>query len=516
MGHPEIALQLIDNPSDKFRFALDAGDLDEAFRIAETLNDPNAWEALADKSMLCGNFAQAEQAIKRSGNAERLAFFYLISGCGKKLKSMDCNNFLSLQRSIWMNDRESIFHLTKDILPLVAFIAADKEELRLQITKLSNTNIPNKFGCKADLTNPIADEGSCEDWPHLNIPIHKINDEDKGDNKWEEEAEIDESNVWGEDDLEIDEKEIENTFVPPLIGESEQQKFALRSHVPADAVAAGLFGEALNELHEQIALINAEPLKRIFIQSYISSNAALPSCACSPLLVVPLLAHETFPNTNHIKETVKTGKVLFRTGKFQESIESFRTAIQSIPLLVCSSNSELDEIYSLIEKCKNYIIGLTLEIARKQETNPARQLELASYFTHCKLDSSHLRLTLQSAMGLAFREKYYGQARTFASRLLELSPSQRTAEQARKVIQASKVAEKEQPQKPPKIEYEYRKPFVVCSKSLKPIYGGEERISCPFCGAFFKTEYKGLVCNICDLSQIGAKTNGLELIRKSN
>jgi coatomer protein complex subunit alpha (xenin) len=39
------------------------------------------------------------------------------------------------------------------------------------------------------------------------------------------------------------------------------------------------------------------------------------------------------------------------------------------------------------------------------EADPARQLELAAYFTHCNLQPSHLLLALKTAMATAFKCK---------------------------------------------------------------------------------------------------------------
>jgi coatomer subunit alpha len=54
--------------------------------------------------------------------------------------------------------------------------------------------------------------------------------------------------------------------------------------------------------------------------------------------------------------------------------------------------------------------------------NTKRALELAAYFTHCRLQPAHLQLSLRSAMTLNFRAKNCLTASMFARRLLELAP----------------------------------------------------------------------------------------------
>jgi coatomer protein complex subunit alpha (xenin) len=58
-----------------------------------------------------------------------------------------------------------------------------------------------------------------------------------------------------------------------------------------------------------------------------------------------------------------------------------------------------------------------------------RQLELAAYFTHCRLQSVHLVLALRLAMTTFSKAKSYVTAATFAKRLLELNPAANVATQ---------------------------------------------------------------------------------------
>lgn len=52
-------------------------------------------------------------------------------------------------------------------------------------------------------------------------------------------------------------------------------------------------------------------------------------------------------------------------GKFQDAIFCFRSILLSIPLLVLNSPTEESEARNLIEVCKEYIIGLSMEVYRK-------------------------------------------------------------------------------------------------------------------------------------------------------
>jgi hypothetical protein len=52
-----------------------------------------------------------------------------------------------------------------------------------------------------------------------------------------------------------------------------------------------------------------------------------------------------------------------------------------------------------------------------------RNLELAAYFTHCKLAASHIQLALRSAMGVFSKAGNHATAAVFARRLIDTSPS---------------------------------------------------------------------------------------------
>ena len=88
-----------------------------------------------------------------------------------------------------------------------------------------------------------------------------------------------------------------------------------------------------------------------------------------------------------------------------------------------------------MHECREYILGLKMELVRKEETHDDKRLcELSSYFTNCKLQSVHLQLSLRSAMILNFKHKNFQTCAIFARRLLELDPAPQTAQQVIKLI----------------------------------------------------------------------------------
>ena len=94
--------------------------------------------------------------------------------------------------------------------------------------------------------------------------------------------------------------------------------------------------------------------------------------------------------------------------------------------VVEGANAQIKEMVTL---CREYIIGLTMETERRRlvaespESNTIRNLELAAYFTHCKLASSHVQLALRSAMGVFSKAGNHATAAVFARRLIDSNPS---------------------------------------------------------------------------------------------
>ena len=86
------------------------------------------------------------------------------------------------------------------------------------------------------------------------------------------------------------------------------------------------------------------------------------------------------------------------------------------------------QVKEIITTCREYIIGLTMETERRRlvaedPDNVTRNLELAAYFTHCKLANTHIQLALRSAMGVFSKAGNHATAAVFARRLVDSNPS---------------------------------------------------------------------------------------------
>lgn len=556
-GHPEVAIVFVQDPLSRFRLGLASGDLKVAVEAAAQLNDPAIWESLADEAMLHGRFSVAEIALQRSGNTERLAFFYLISGQNEKMKNIKCDDFpaLNLQRAIWINDRETIGGLLKETAsPLSAIALRDKPKDEDEIIPENIASVCNSLG-NPDLTDFSVSIGSSEDWPLLFVSQPHIDisnapgeneDEDIGAG-WdddedldlgpsnatsqieaENEGEIDEKNEgdgWGLDDEDLGDIDDQladaaagRVYIPPTNGISPHSIWTESTNVAGEIAAAGLFGQALDVLRDQIALIDAEPLRNAFLLCYVASHASIPSYANCPELNVPLgmkfadrLSVPMTPNFIEVlRAKINVGYVEFTKANFNASMNNFLSALQLIPLVVCNTIEEQNEVNNHILTCRQYITGLILESAiSSNSSDKQKQLELAAYFTHCQLQQKHVSLTLKKAMTIAFKEKNYALVLEFGTRLSKIV---NLPDKIQKMMALAQAQVSKQPS--PKINYDPKNPFDVCCGSLTPIYRGSQKIICPFCGACYLPKFNDTKCAICQLSRVGAnEASGLVLVR---
>ncbi|RMD41567.1 hypothetical protein DV735_g3581, partial [Chaetothyriales sp. CBS 134920] len=326
---------------------------------------------------------------------------------------------------------------------------------------------------------------------------------------------------------------VDSPNVPSAVagpGSSEADLWARNSPLAADHVAAGSFESAMQLLNRQIGSVNFEPLKPRFLEIYTASKTYLPAGASLPSIVnyvrrtadeqdsrklLPIIPRdlETLINVN-----LQEGYTAMRTNKLESGVVTFKSILQTLLVNVVSSQAQVDEAKLLISKSAEYTLGMSIELERRRlaaeagdspsEAELKRQLELSAYFTVPKLDVSHRQLALMAAMKLAFSNKQFSSALSFANRVLANGGAAKLVEQAKKVKLQS-----ERPGSTDKIDIEYDQfaDFDVCAASYTPIYSGSASVSCPYDGAKYHEQYKGSVCRVCEVCEIGGAGSGLRL-----
>lgn len=184
----------------------------------------------------------------------------------------------------------------------------------------------------------------------------------------------------------------------------------------------------------------------------------------------------------------------------------------TIPLAVVASKAEVAEVKAILATVTEYKLAARLMLAMRA-TDPAdsvRQIELAAYMTHCTLEPAHTMLVVNAAMSAAFKHKNYIHAANFARRLLEM-PDINAAKNAA-LAQRAKTAlarSEAEARNAHKVNYDDRTPFVICAGSLTPIYRGGEVVRSPYSGAAYTPEFRGKVCVVDGMAQVGLETLGL-------
>eukprot|EP00850_Spirogloea_muscicola_P013255 SM000089S23811 [mRNA] locus=s89:157950:162915:- [translate_table: standard] len=308
-------------------------------------------------------------------------------------------------------------------------------------------------------------------------------------------------------------------FVTPTAGVPKPQRWIQRSSLAGEHAAAGAFDSAMRLLSRQLAIRNFAPLKQAFIDLYLGSHTALPALPGVPVVLLGLekgWSDQQAPGTpgqpallfklTTLEDRLKVAYKTTTEGKFTEALKQFLAILHMIPLVVVDSRKEVDEVKELLGIAKEYALALRIELKRKEmKDDPIRTAELAAYFTHCNLQPTHLKLSLQSAMSINYKQKNFATAASFCRRLLELNPTQAVATKARQVLQACERTPKDEQQ----LNYDPRNPFVVCGATFTPIYRGSRDVSCPYCTARFVPQTAGELCTVCDLTTVGADASGL-------
>jgi coatomer protein complex subunit alpha (xenin) len=327
-------------------------------------------------------------------------------------------------------------------------------------------------------------------------------------------------------------------FVAPPPGVPASQRWLeKRTPLAAEAAAAGDFATAMSLLRRQIGAAAFGPLREPMLELAASSHATLPALAMG---LPPVRAHldrrwsrddATQPPTTPallfsmpaLEERVKGAYKLVTDGKFADALRAFVGILQTVPLMAVETRRETDEVKELVAICREYSVGLRCEVRRKELAAEAAAAapgseeaakaargaaELAAYFTHCRLQPVHLALALRSAMTVFYKQGNLATCAHFCRRLLELSPPEKMAAQARQVLAACEKTPKDAD---PDVNYDPRNPFDVCCLTFSPVYRGSKFALDPYTGARFQPECAGQLSPLGEFVQIGADASGLTL-----
>ncbi|PKY08073.1 Coatomer, alpha subunit [Aspergillus campestris IBT 28561] len=563
-GYPEIALQFVQDPQTRFELALECGNLDVAIEMARELDRPQLWTRLGSEALAHGNHQNVEMAYQKQRNFDKLSFLYLCTGDQQKLARMakiaeHRGDFTSrFQNAIYRGDVEDRIQMFKevDLYPLAYLTAkshglTEEAESILEACGLTEDQITlPTLSEPSQVPHPIAPTFK-SNWPvkaagHSSFEKALLGEVGAGDEDGigaELEAEEEEEEFVGaRDTLEDEDEDVTGWDMGDEVnveedvdlvdvespeagaGSTEADLWARNSPLAADHVAAGSFDTAMQLLNRQVGAVNLAPLKPRFMEVYKSSKTYLPATAGLPPLVnyVRRTVDETdsrkvLPVIPRDLETIanadlQEGYAAMRANKLEEGIKIFKNILYSVLVNTVSSEAEVEQGKTIIATAREYILAMSIELARRSLSTDTpeglkRSLELSAYFTIPKLEVAHRQLALMAAMKLAFANKNYSSALSFANRMLANGGAAKLLDQAKKI----KAQCERNPQDKIDIEFDQFAEFDICAASHTPIYGGSPSVSDPFTGAKYHEQYKGTVCRISEVTEIGAPASGLRL-----
>lgn len=563
-GYPEIALQFVQDPQTRFDLALECGNLEVAIEMARELDRPLFWTRLGAEALAHGNHQTVEMTYQKQRSFDKLSFLYLATGDQEKLSRMakiaeHRGDFTSrFQNAIYRGDVEDRIQMFKevDLYPLAYLTAkshgfTDEAESILEACGLTEdqislpsteeplkapypivptfkSNWPVKAAGHSSFEKAllgevgVADEETGadgfefeEDEQQAALAKDTLEDEEEDASGWDMGDDV---NV--EEDVEFVDVESAETGA----GSSEADLWARNSPLAADHVAAGSFDTAMQLLNRQVGAVQFAPLKSRFLEVFKASKTYLPATVGLPPLVnyVRRTTEETdsrkvLPIIPRDLETVanadlQEGYAAMRANKLEDGVRIFKGILHTLLVNTVSSEAEVEQAKKIIATAREYILAMSIELERRSiptdsPENLKRSLELSAYFTIPKLEVAHRQLALMAAMKFAFAQKNYNSALGFANRMLANGGAAKLLDQAKKI----KAQCERNPSDQIDIEFDQFAEFDICAASYTPIFSGSPCVADPFTGAKYHEQYKGSVCRISEVTEIGAPASGLRL-----
>ncbi|XP_063689653.1 coatomer subunit alpha-like [Bolinopsis microptera] len=572
-GYPEVALHFVKDPKTRFNLAVECGNIEVAMSAAQTLDDAAVWEKLSQIALQQGNHQVVEIAYQRTKNFEKLSFLYLITGNMEKLRKMqkiaehrgDTNSHY--QNTLYTGDVAERVKVLKSVGQRgLAYLCAKthgmEEEAESIAASLPAEQIP-QVPENAKLLKPgVPIMKSDENWPLLTVSKGIFDKVAGGEPTSALDAEVDVDveveGAWGDEDLQLEEgsepefdksdgegsaagwdvdEDLElppdldiavtavtgGSYNPPAIGTSTAKRWADNSQFAVDHLMGGSVDSAMRLLDDQVGVVDFNPYKSLFMQVMGRGAVCLPGIPCqAPVFAYPPRnLNENAPKNalprkfiklTELVEQLQVGYQLTTQGKFGDAAVKFHSILLSVPLLIVDTKEEMNEAIQLMGICREYILGLQMELARKElprrtVDDQIRICELAAYFTHCNLQPMHLMLTLRTAVSLFYKMKNFKTAASFARRLIDLGPKPDIATQMRKILAACE----KNPTDEHKLQYDQHNPFVLCAMTYQPIYRGKAVERCPLCSVNYTPECKGQICTVCKVAEVGKECIGLRI-----
>eukprot|EP00042_Codosiga_hollandica_P036250 m.274726 g.274726 ORF g.274726 m.274726 type:complete len:1165 (-) comp54837_c0_seq6:8-3502(-) len=524
-GYAEAALHFVKNPATRFRIAIKCFNIPIAVESAHVVNRAECWRELAEAALWTGDHQTAELAYQRARDYSRLAYLYFYTGNLQKLRSMlkiaelrkdiqsrACVSILlgdvkSLADSLLAGGSSGLAFLSSSVIGL-PFPGAQTATMFRDQDISSFQHSPWREGHLVQPPQVLF--GSQSRWPQLH--------QDKGF------FDISFISVAARHSRDAPASNTSTTNSAPT-NESEATEgmpSSLRREEPeggslvAQLALSGNIQLAMERLKSELGIVVFTPLRSRLVALGVLGHVSVPCISCFASLQwrVPLQLRGSLASIN---EALLAGYAAFGRGRFVDVLSRFRNVLYEIPFLVLEE-AALVEIQQVIAVCREYITASMIELRRRELAqlevleelsldHNAQLATLAAYITRCDLSCAHLLLCLPTAMALSFKVQCYRTAAHFAQRLLDLGPKPELRAKAIKILQHCMKTDSDAI----KLNFDLRNPFVVCVRSFAALYQGRPQESCPFCRAVFDVKFKGNLCAVCEVAEVGRMTSGLRI-----
>jgi len=225
------------------------------------------------------------------------------------------------------------------------------------------------------------------------------------------------------------------------------ESWHINSSLPVDHIASGSFETAMEILNAEYGIVNFEPMKDIFMNIYRSNSSLFFGLNSTSTLTLPLCRNWRekgiqYPKLLHsfgdLIESVQNSYREVTDGRFTTAIEILQNVFVILPLIPIESKENNEEKNEIIKICRDYILGILIELTRKELLNSdgptERIVELSLYFTHCDFQHTHQYLAIKQAMRLCASKKVYATAYNLASKFLEFELTEEDEQTAQKIL----------------------------------------------------------------------------------
>jgi hypothetical protein len=322
---------------------------------------------------------------------------------------------------------------------------------------------------------------------------------------------------WGDDeeeDEDVDASNVESTghqknVIDLTIKEEESSKVKFRnSDVPSIQTVLGNFTSLKKLLQNQLGIMNANPLKNIIKNIYLSSYSHLRLSPCGEALELVLKSKEMRGNDD-ISLSLPSSCVSLR--RIKEILEEAFECVDN--------KEEEEEIKDTLFICTEYIIMMKLDsLAEENRADKFLCSQIRLLITLCQVPKCiHKFLILKRAKIATKNAKNYLSTGGVLYKMLALE--QNLTEY--KDLGFDKLLTEYNSLKEKGNEKDY--PFNIKELEKKPsreifdfvsleLLNSSEKISFSICCASYKEEMANQLCSLCGLTTLGKEVTGLKLI----